>query len=77
MAWLSLAIIFLTSLPFVRRHLFEAFYYPHFLLRVFTVGALIHTTNGPEFLLPGLSLWAVDRLIRFRQYFFPNQSSAR
>ncbi|KIM96830.1 hypothetical protein OIDMADRAFT_32737 [Oidiodendron maius Zn] len=65
MAWLSLAIIFATSLPFVRRHLFEVFYYSHFLFLVFTVGALIHTTNGPEFLLPGLCLWGVDRLIRF------------
>jgi NADPH oxidase 2 len=65
MAWLSLAILFTTSLPFVRRRFFEVFYYSHFLFFVFVVGALIHTTNGPEFLLPGLGLWAVDRLIRF------------
>lgn len=65
MAWLSLAIIFITSLPIVRRRLFEIFYYSHFLFLIFIVGALIHTTNGPEFLLPGLCLWVVDRLIRF------------
>jgi len=65
MAWLALAILFTTSLPFVRRRFFEVFYYAHFLFFVFVVGALIHTTNGPEFLLPGLGLWAADRLIRF------------
>ncbi|KAF4624289.1 hypothetical protein G7Y89_g13884 [Cudoniella acicularis] len=65
MAWLSLAILFVTSLNFIRRRWFEAFYYSHALFFVFVVGALIHTTNGPEFLLPGLGLWAVDRAIRF------------
>lgn len=69
MAWLSLAIIFLTALPIVRRKGFEIFYYSHFLFFVFMVGALIHTTNGPEFLLPGFSLWVVDRIFRLYQSF--------
>lgn len=69
MAWLSLAIIFLTALPIVRRRGFEIFFYAHFLFFVFMVGALIHTTNGPEFLLPGFSLWVVDRALRLYQSF--------
>lgn len=69
MAWLCLALILLTSLPVVRRRFFEVFYYTHFLFFVFMVGALYHTTNGPEFLLPGFSLWVVDRIIRFAYNF--------
>ncbi|EPE34249.1 Ferredoxin reductase-like, C-terminal NADP-linked [Glarea lozoyensis ATCC 20868] len=65
MAWLALAIMFLTSLNFIRRRFFEAFYYSHALFFVFVVGALVHATKGPEFLLPGLLLWGVDRAIRF------------
>ncbi|KAK2590351.1 hypothetical protein QQS21_011961 [Conoideocrella luteorostrata] len=64
MAWLCLAIILITSLPVIRRKGFEIFYYAHFLFFIFMVGALIHTTNGPEFLLPGFSLWVVDRIVR-------------
>lgn len=69
MAWVSLALIFLTALPIVRRRGFEVFYYAHALFFVFMVGALVHTTNGPEFLLPGFSLWLVDRAVRFAYNF--------
>ncbi|KAH6665932.1 ferric reductase like transmembrane component-domain-containing protein [Halenospora varia] len=65
MAWVALALIFLTSLNFIRRRFFEIFYYAHALFFVFVIGALIHATKGPEFLLPGLLLWAIDRAIRF------------
>lgn len=64
LAWICLSIMFLSSLPIVRRNLFEVFYYMHFLFFIFMVGALYHTTNGPEFLLPGFSLWVVDRALR-------------
>ncbi|KAG9232501.1 ferric reductase like transmembrane component-domain-containing protein [Amylocarpus encephaloides] len=65
MAWIALALIFVTSVNFIRRRWFEAFYYSHALFFVFVVGALIHATKGPEFLLPGLLLWGIDRAIRF------------
>ncbi|CEJ89625.1 hypothetical protein VHEMI05459 [[Torrubiella] hemipterigena] len=64
LAWICLSFMFLSSLPIVRRRLFEVFYYIHFLFFIFMVGALYHTTNGPEFLLPGFSLWVVDRALR-------------
>ncbi|KAL6409176.1 hypothetical protein AUP68_05547 [Ilyonectria robusta] len=69
MAWIALAIMFLTALPIVRRRFFEVFYFTHGLFIVFTIGALIHAAHGPEFLLPGLLLWAVDRAIRFAYNF--------
>lgn len=65
-AWISLCIIALTSIPKIfRRRWFEAFYYPHFFFLVFVAGALYHASKGPEFLLPGLGLWVIDRCIRF------------
>ena len=69
MAWISLVIIAITSVGFIRRRWFEAFYYSHALFFLFVVGALIHASNGPEFLLPGLLLWVVDRVIRFAKNF--------
>ncbi|KAF9776271.1 hypothetical protein IL306_005579 [Fusarium sp. DS 682] len=69
MAWIALAILFLTALPIVRRRFFEVFYYTHALFFVFIVGALIHAAHGPEFMLPGLLLWGADRAIRFAYNF--------
>ncbi|KAF5595127.1 ferric-chelate reductase [Fusarium subglutinans] len=69
MAWIALAMLFLTALPIVRRHFFEIFYYTHALFLVFVVGALIHASHGPEFMLPGLLLWGIDRAIRFANNF--------
>jgi predicted ferric reductase len=65
MAWVSLSIIGITSISFVRRRKFELFYYSHALFLAFIIGALTHASHGPEFLVPGLALWAIDRLIRF------------
>uniref|UniRef100_L2FHF1 NADPH oxidase 1 n=1 Tax=Colletotrichum fructicola (strain Nara gc5) TaxID=1213859 RepID=L2FHF1_COLFN len=65
MAWASLVLISLTSVPIIRRRFFEVFYYSHALFFLFVVGALIHATKGPEFLLPGLLLWGCDRFLRF------------
>lgn len=64
MAWAALVLVFLTSLRILRRRAFELFYFAHFLFLVFVAGALYHAAAGPEFLLPGLCLWAVDRAWR-------------
>jgi predicted ferric reductase len=69
MAWVALTIVFLTSFGFVRRRGFELFYYIHFMFLLFVAGALYHASKGPEFLLPGLGLWAIDRIIRFSHRF--------
>jgi hypothetical protein len=66
MAWCSLCIIAISSLTFMRRKWFKTFYYTYFVFLSFVIGALIHASHGPEFLLPGLILWVFDRLIRFR-----------
>ena len=71
MSWISLVLMFFTALPIVRRQLFEVFYYTHFLFLVFIGGAYYHSTSGAyategiEYLTVGLSVWVVDRIIRF------------
>lgn len=69
MAWCSLCIIAITSFSLIRRKWFEAFYYAHFVFLAFVIGGLIHASHGPEFLLPGLILWVVDRFIRLASNF--------
>ncbi|KAI9799433.1 MAG: hypothetical protein M1825_004533 [Sarcosagium campestre] len=69
MAWISLLLILITSLAFVRRRLFETFYYLHALFLLFVIGAFIHATRAAEFIVPGLALWGIDRLIRFTYNF--------
>jgi predicted ferric reductase len=68
-AWIALLVILVTSFNFARRKCFELFYYPHALFLAFVIGALIHATQAAEFLLPGLALWVVDRLIRLAYNF--------
>ncbi|KAK1750989.1 ferredoxin reductase [Echria macrotheca] len=77
MAWTALALIFLTSLRIVRRRAFEVFAYTHFLFLVFVAGGLYHAAYGPEFLLPGLILWALDRFWRLCYSFKVRQIRVR
>ncbi|KAK0704546.1 hypothetical protein B0H67DRAFT_603657 [Lasiosphaeris hirsuta] len=72
MAWAALALMLLTSLRIVRRRAFELFYYLHFAFLIFIGGALYHATYGFEFLLPGLILWALDRVARWYLWYFRN-----
>ena len=69
MAWISLWLIALTSVGFIRRRWFEGFYYAHALFMLFVVGALIHASHAVEFLVPGLALYVIDRLVRFSNNF--------
>lgn len=66
MAWCALCIVAITPVNLMRRKAFEVFYYMHFSFIAFVIGALIHASHGPEYLLPGFLLWGIDRLIRFR-----------
>jgi predicted ferric reductase len=68
-AWASLCVIALTSAGPIRRRFFEAFYYSHAFFLVFVAAALVHAFAAPEFLLPGLCLWVVDRIVRFANNF--------
>ncbi|KAK4214361.1 superoxide-generating NADPH oxidase heavy chain subunit A [Rhypophila decipiens] len=69
LGWAVLAVMFLTSIRILRRRTFELFYYTHFLFLVFVAAAFYHAAYTSEFILPGLILWAVDRLVRFAYNF--------
>ena len=71
MAWISLTLMAITSISFIRRRRFELFYYVHALFILFVVGALIHASHAVEFIVPGLVLWIIDRFIRFAYNFRP------
>ncbi|KAM7202695.1 superoxide-generating NADPH oxidase heavy chain subunit A [Rhypophila sp. PSN 637] len=69
LGWAVLAVMFLTSIRILRRRTFELFYYTHFLFLVFIAAAFYHAAYTSEFILPGLILWAVDRVVRFAYNF--------
>ncbi|CAH0046840.1 unnamed protein product [Clonostachys solani] len=61
----ALILIVLTALPFVRRRLYNVFYYSHLITSILIlVGAGIHASTDIYFLIPGLVLWTVDWAIR-------------
>eukprot|EP00162_Nutomonas_longa_P015801 comp22417_c0_seq1/m.54687 comp22417_c0_seq1/g.54687 ORF comp22417_c0_seq1/g.54687 comp22417_c0_seq1/m.54687 type:complete len:742 (+) comp22417_c0_seq1:109-2334(+) len=69
-AWVSSLIITVFSLNFVRRKFFELFYYVHFLFIIFVLFGALHKTKILLFMIPGLILYVVDRLLRFRASWF-------
>lgn len=57
----SVIIITLTALPFVRRRFYNVFYYSHVMTAIFIfIGACLHASTDFYLLLPGLFLWVVD-----------------
>lgn len=71
---LSLALILLSSLNYVRRKYFRTFYYSHFLFLVFIVFLILHSDDSYIFVLPGFVLYSLDRIQRAYR---SNSSSGR
>lgn len=60
--------IWITSLPQIRRRWFEVFYYTHHLYIVFLVCFLFHGGDRHFYMVfPGVFLFGLDRLLRFIQ----------
>nr|GMD31404.1 ferric reduction oxidase 8, mitochondrial isoform X2 [Ipomoea batatas] len=58
-------IIWVTSLPQIRRKCFEVFYYTHHLYIVFLVFFLFHSGDRHFYMVfPGIFLFAIDKLLR-------------
>eukprot|EP00123_Amoebidium_parasiticum_P015209 comp22835_c0_seq1/m.35942 comp22835_c0_seq1/g.35942 ORF comp22835_c0_seq1/g.35942 comp22835_c0_seq1/m.35942 type:complete len:576 (-) comp22835_c0_seq1:484-2211(-) len=66
-AMLAFFIMFLTSLPIVRRRGFELFYYTHSLFIAFIVGCWLHFPTMKWYIIPPLALYGVDRVFRLVQ----------
>lgn len=65
-SWFLLLSVGIGALPPIRRRFFEAFYYLHLLAAYSTIPAVLwHATAGWEYMLPGLTIWFIDRVIRF------------
>lgn len=60
--------IWLTSVPCIRRKIFELFYYTHHLYILFVVFFILHVGFSYCWItLPGFYLFLIDRLLRFLQ----------
>jgi NAD(P)H-flavin reductase len=66
-AWISVWIILVTSLPIVRHRYFRVFYWSHFSFLILTVFGSMHDINVLWYLMGGLVLWLVDRAIRLKK----------
>jgi len=53
------------ALNVVRRKRFELFYYSHYAFMFIIMAVLWHAASAWYFILPGLSLWILDRMLRF------------
>lgn len=64
--WFMLLAIGIGALPIIRRKFFEVFYYLHLFAAYSSLPAILwHATAGWEYMLPGLTVWFIDRVIRF------------
>lgn len=67
-AFITALVIWITSLPQVRRRRFEIFYYTHHLYMVFLVFFLFHTGDRHFYMVfPGVFLFGLDKLLRMIQ----------
>ncbi|KAK1363159.1 Ferric reduction oxidase 8 [Heracleum sosnowskyi] len=67
-AFVTALVIWITSLPQVRRRRFEIFYYTHHLYMVFLVFFLFHTGDRHFYMVfPGVFLFGLDKLLRMIQ----------
>ncbi|KAL6005497.1 putative ferric reduction oxidase 1 [Asimina triloba] len=61
-------VMWVTSIPRIRRKMFELFYYTHHLYFLFLLFFLLHVGISDFFyVLPGLFLFLIDRYLRFLQ----------
>lgn len=61
-------LMWITSLPQIRRKFFEVFYYTHHLYIVFLVALLFHAGDRHFYwVLPGIFLFGLDKILRIVQ----------
>jgi predicted ferric reductase len=66
--WTLLFSMGLFALAPIRRRMFELFYYSHLVAVYVTIPAVLwHAAAGWEYLLPGVTVWFIDRMIRLNR----------
>eukprot|EP01063_Lacrimia_lanifica_P012437 TRINITY_DN1906_c0_g1_i1.p1 TRINITY_DN1906_c0_g1~~TRINITY_DN1906_c0_g1_i1.p1 ORF type:complete len:835 (+),score=275.95 TRINITY_DN1906_c0_g1_i1:54-2507(+) len=69
--WTAAFMIFILAYERVRREHFDVFYYAHHFGMVFLFVAMLHGNSVWYYTFGGVSLWLVDRLIRFNRSCIP------
>jgi hypothetical protein len=67
--------IYLTSLNWVRRNLFNVFYWSHYTFVIFLALAYVHVANTKPFIIVGVVLYVVDKLLRCLWMFWPRRAT--
>eukprot|EP00980_Cylindrotheca_fusiformis_P010159 scaffold2261_cov124-Cylindrotheca_fusiformis.AAC.7 len=57
--------VFITSLPYIRRTMYQLFFYSHFMVIPALIMAQLHHVNLIYYLSPGLTAYALDKVIGF------------
>eukprot|EP00092_Neocalanus_flemingeri_P018191 GFUD01019688.1.p1 GENE.GFUD01019688.1~~GFUD01019688.1.p1 ORF type:complete len:1116 (+),score=193.24 GFUD01019688.1:205-3552(+) len=69
-----LIIMFVCSLPFIRRRgHFELFYFTHLLYNAYFVLLLLHAPNSKEWFAVVLTIWVAENIYRLSKYFGPGR----
>ena len=64
-------IIFITSLDYMRRNLFNVFYWSHYAFVGYLTLAYFHCSQAKPFILTGAALYVVDKILRFIWMLWP------
>lgn len=67
-------VIFLTSVNYVRRNLFNLFYWSHYSFVGYLVLAYLHVPQTQPFMLAGGGLYVADKLLRWLWMLWPHQT---
>ena len=73
-AWAAVAFIVLTSLPIVRRKLFNTFLYSHFAFIIFFIFSLKHSAEFKTYFVVSLVVYGLDKLIRVVSGMLPSST---
>ncbi|KAJ1540164.1 hypothetical protein HK405_011819, partial [Cladochytrium tenue] len=71
-AFFAFVFVLLTSLKFVRRRFYNAFYFSHFMIIVVLLFAYFHAAIMIHYSIPGIALWTIDGVLRLASRFKGN-----
>ncbi|KAJ1558481.1 hypothetical protein HK405_013578 [Cladochytrium tenue] len=71
-AFFAFVFVLLTSLKFVRRRFYNAFYFSHFMVIVVLLFAYLHAAITIHYSIPGIALWTIDGILRLASRFKGN-----
>ncbi|KAI9637640.1 uncharacterized protein MKK02DRAFT_7981, partial [Dioszegia hungarica] len=72
---LALSLMYIVSMRWVRRRIYEFFLVAHICFAaLFLAGVIMHWSAVDIWIYPGIALWAADRLLRIARLFLPTLS---